>query len=284
MNRHHLNLVIAAALAVACEAAGADMAVGKAVSSFMIALYSNDAAGYEKTILPHPDSQVLVGKEKLTVEQLEQVRKDVAVMRLFQTDLFRLQGKDVKPDAKGEYPVGTKATFMTQFRGVNLVIPVARTTDGWKVDVRYWLAMRKEYKETDPEIVAKKFLWFLVAQKEKELKEVSTTGSDLTELLKGKSPFEDQYYCLVQEMAVVEAQPGEGMLLPKGEILQAKTSTADHKWFLGMYGPFQLLFELRKEKTGWRTVPRDYLSVVGIGIHPPTTNMTLPEGERRLGQ
>jgi len=283
MKRNPIAVILVVYVVGVCQTASANVAVTNAINNFMITLYSNDKAGYEKTILPHTDSHILVGKQKLTEDQLGQVREDVSAMRLMQTDPYRLHGKDVKPDDKGEYPVGTKATFMTQFRGVNLAIPVVRTSDGWKVDVRYWLVMQKEYKETDPEVVTRKFLYCLISRKKKELKEVSIKGCDLAEILKGKAPLEDQYYCLAMEMPVVEAQPGEGMLLPGNEILQAQVSAKDHKWFVGMYGMYQLVFELKKEKKSWRIVPRDYLSVIGIGVHPPTTITELQEGEQRMG-
>jgi len=238
-----------------------------AIHRFMIALYSNDNSEYTKMTLPCPDGDTLLGADKLTEEEINKAKSDVASMRLSQSDPYRLLGKEVKPDKNGRYPIGTKATFMTQSRGVQLVVPVSNTDDGWKVDVRYWIAMQKEYKETDPEIVAKKFLFFLIGHKKKELAKVSSAKSNFSNLLKGEPAFEDQYYALAMEMSVVQALKDEAMLLPDGKILKAKESTEDHKWFVGMYGPYPLLFELVKEKGAWKTVPKDYLSIIGIREH-----------------
>jgi len=248
----------------------------------MTAMYSGDIAGYNKVILPCAASDLLVAVVTLTPAELTALSEDVSVMDLMQTDPYRFQGRKVKPGRRGVCPVGTKATFMTQFRGVNLVVPVVYASDAWKVDVRYWIAMFQECKESDPEVAVRKFLYFLIGRKVSELVDVTPSGSDLTEFLKGDSPFEDQYYALAIEMPVVEAIEGESMALPRGKILKAHGSSPKHKWFVGMYGPHQLVFELRKEGGSWKTIPQDYLSVIGIGMHPSTTFVERPD-RRRMG-
>ena len=52
-----------------------------------------------------------------------------------------LRGQEVEPDAKGEYPVGTTALFVVAHGGGPMVVTVARRADGWKVDLRWWIAM-----------------------------------------------------------------------------------------------------------------------------------------------
>jgi hypothetical protein len=71
------------------------------------------------------------------------------------------------------------------------------------------------------------------------------------------------------------------MALPCG-VLHAGASTRAHRWVIGMYGPHELLFELRKEKSGWKVVPHDYLSVIGIGSRPSPT-YTERRDEPRMG-
>ena len=267
-----------------CVAPGpASTSATTVIRGFMVALYSNDHAGYDAHILPCNGSELLLGESTLTEVDVAKVRHDVAAMRLLQTDPYRYLGADVAADRKGRHPTGTKATFMTQFRGVNLVIPVVNTVDGWKVDVRYWLAMRKEYEESDPEVVAKKFLYFLIQLQEKEIRGVTTSGADLKTLLKGQAPIEDQYYALALEMQIVQATEGEAMRLPGGRVLKAGNSTESRKWVIGMYGPYQLLFELAREGDVWKTVPRDYLSIIGIGAQPSARITEQPKNQKRLG-
>lgn len=248
--------------------ANANEAVTGVIHRFMEAVYSNDNAGYEATIVPVPDGAELVGDGTLSAEDIKRVKDDVARMELLQAEPYRHKGKVVTAGGKGVYPIGTKSTFMTGFRGVSLVIPVENTDKGWKVDVRFWLAGRAEYEESDPEIVAKKFLYHLIIRDGDVLKEVSTSGSRLDGLLKGEPPMEDQYVCLAMEMPVVEAREGEAMMLPTGVVLLAGKKTADHQWMTGMYGPNRLMFEMKCEGTApkaWKVVPQDYLSLIGIG-------------------
>lgn len=229
---------------------------------YLLTLYSNDRLGNEKVRFPGPEGATLVGRAVLSDEKLALVREEVSGLKLGLVESFRLQGRAIKPDSKGEYPVGTSVSFTTQARGVILLIPVVKLASGWKVDVRFWLAVRKKCKENDPEVVTRKFLYGLISRKENELKEFVVPGSDLRSIIKGKAPVEDQYYALALEMPVVDSMEGEGMLLADGTAVTVQQSTPQSKWLTGLYGYYKLVFELRLEKDKWRVVPRDYLSVI----------------------
>ena len=239
------------------------------VGQYLFTLYSNDRIENEKTTVPHPASAAAEGRAKLTGEDLLLVHKEISGLRLSFEEPFLYHGKKVTPDKTGAYPVGTSVCFKTQSRGTVLVIPVAKLATGWKVDVRFWLAMSKEYQENDPESVIRKFLYCLVARNENELKKLVVAGSDLRPLLAGKAPFEDVYFALVAEMPIVEALAGDGMLLADGKAVVAQTATGQAKWFSGLYAHKKLVFELRQEEQQWRAVPKDYLSVIGIGQKAP---------------
>ena len=236
------------------------------IRRFMEALYYNDQAEYEKTVVPHPESRALIRKNKLTAEEMARRKADVSDMEFTQSDPFSYQGEDIQPDEKGGYPVGTKATFMVQYHGAHFAVPVTMTTDGWKVDdIRYSIAAGKKYRENDPESVVKTFLFYLLSHNEEELKKVVPAGSNPAKFFKGEPPFAEAYYYLAVNMSVVQANTGEGMKLPENQLLVAQESTSNHKWYVGLYGTQQIVFEIIKEKTGWKVIPQDYLSVIGIG-------------------
>jgi len=71
-------------------------------------------------------------------------------------------------------------------------------------------------------------------------------------------------------MPVVPAHEGEGMDFSDGETLVSGKNTGNHKWFVGMYGPLEMIFEVKKEGAWlfgtkkWKVVPRDYLTVIGL--------------------
>ena len=48
--------------------------------------------------------------------------------------------RDVRPDANGDYPVGTTVPFSASYRH-QMVVSLVRRPDGWPVDLRWWLAM-----------------------------------------------------------------------------------------------------------------------------------------------
>lgn len=264
MNRSSLILSLLAGLLVGCSTVPANAAVQDSIQTFMVALYSGDAEAYAKAILPCPDSQVLIGDHSVSAEERAAVQREIAEARFEPVGPCQYLGKAVKPRRNGDFPVGTTVTFTTQLRGTILMIPVVNTEQGWKVDVRYWIAMQKEYKESDPEVAVRQFLYALIAREKADLAAVTPAGSDLRSLLKGHPPFEDQYYALAMEMPVVQAMPGESMPVPGGRTLRAGVSSDEHKWFVGLYGPYQLVFELKKEASGWKTVPRDYRSLIGV--------------------
>lgn len=247
------------------------------VGEYLLTLYSNDQAGNEKTRIPGPEGALLVGRGVVPDEKLILVRQEVSGLKLGQVEPFQHQGRVVRPDAGGVYPVGSSVSFTTQLRGVILVIPVVKAASGWKVDVRFWLAMRKNSKEQDPEVVARKFLYGLMGRNERELKDLVVDGSDLRAIITGKAPPEDQYYALALEMPVVDAMEGEGMLLADGTAAVVQQNTALSKWFTGLYGFQKLVFELRLEQGKWRVVPRDYLAVIAMGEMRPASQAQLTD-------
>ena len=123
-------IAILVVLAVIMNAAAySNVDVTNTIKKFMLTLYSNDKAGYESVILPNEDSDQLLGRKTLTAEELAKVNDDVSKMRLVQTGSYSHKAGKIEPDKDGKYPDNTMVTFMTQFRGVNLAIPLLKTED-----------------------------------------------------------------------------------------------------------------------------------------------------------
>ena len=70
-------------------------------------------------------------------------------------------------DSSGNYPVGTTALYSVAHGSNSMVAPLVRQTDGWKVDVRWWLAMMDlqngPEKPGTPEFAARALTASLVA-------------------------------------------------------------------------------------------------------------------------
>ena len=89
----------------------------RSIKGFLYALYSGDSSDYQKWILPEPGSNDLIGAQHLTAQQLEDLRREVNAIQLRQASQFTADGKEVGAVSGSNYPVGTKTSYMTEFRG-----------------------------------------------------------------------------------------------------------------------------------------------------------------------
>lgn len=235
-------LALAVALALLAPARGADPPEA-AVRRFLAALLSADAAALQASIVPCPDSALLLegGPARDPEVGSLDVRQETPL-------LFR--GEPVE----GDPPVGARGTWSAGFRGSMSVFQLELTPDGWRVDPRYWIAMRKP--SVEPDRTVRQFVFYLYARDREKLAALSTALPPLY----GQPAFEDQYYSLAQEMPVVPARVGDVLRLPGGEQVTVPEPTPDHGWYTGQYGLFEIPFEVVRQDGVWKVVPRDYLS------------------------
>src|SRR5207344_3391634 len=92
-------------------------------------------------------------------------------------------------DASGTYPVGTTALYSVAHSGNMMVAPLVRQADGWKVDVRWWLAMMDlqngPEKPGTPEFAARALTASLVAMDRGSAAKFATPGASLDLLFRG---------------------------------------------------------------------------------------------------
>lgn len=231
-----------------------------ALRAFLLALYSNDATGYQKQIIPSPGSELLLGTQTFTAQQLDALRNEIAALPLRRVLTPSFEGTPVSPP----YRVGTRATYFASFRGTMLGFPLEVTEDGWKTDVRFWLAMARRARgpsePTEPERVAKSFLFYVLSRQPEHLNEYASEAIDgVTYTAANDLPDGDldQVLSLCAEMPVVEARLGERVKLPSGEIATG-ASDANSKLLIGMMGPLPIPFLLKRVGPGWRVVPQHY--------------------------
>ena len=238
----------------------------------MYALYANDAADFQTRIIPEAGSAVMIGRQTFTQEQLEKLRKDINGLALRQPSPPSLGGTPL-PNSTEPFPIGTKTIYFTQFRGVVMAVPVQRSESGWKVDVRFWLAMRMQLEArpqmTDPEVVAKGFLFHVLAKKPEALNEFSAqsiNGEDYTSANNLPPGDLDQILSLCVEMPIVRARPGERVVLPSGEVAvgsDAPGSSKDESLVLiGLMGSTEVPFLMRRVGGAWKVVPQKYFEML----------------------
>lgn len=235
-------MALALGLALLAPARAADEPEA-AIRRFLGALLAADAAALQASILPCPDSALLLQGGPAP-------EAEVGSLQVQQETPLLFRGEPVT----GEPPVGTRGTWSFGFRGSLSVLPLELTADGWRVDPRYWIAARRP--EAEPDRTIRQFVFYLYARDREKLAALTTALPPL----RGQPAFEDQYYALAQEMPVVPARPGDVLRLPGGTTVTVPEPTADHGWFTGQYGLYEIPFEAVRQEGAWKVVPRDYLS------------------------
>jgi hypothetical protein len=247
---------------------GTPPGIERSIRAFLYALYSGDSTEYQKWILPEPGSNELIGTQHFTAQQLEDLRRQVSAIQLRQVSPFTADGKEVGAVSGSNYPVGTKTNYMTEFRGSLIAIPVVNTESGWKSDVRFWLAMKKQaeggLKQSDPEVVAKAFLFFILAKQPAKLGALSASKMNPEEYTAANNlpgGDLDQILSLCIEMPIVRARVGESFRMPSGEIVRAGNQT-DTLVLVGLLGTTEVAFQVRQVGGEWKVVPQRYFEML----------------------
>jgi hypothetical protein len=177
------------------------------------------------------------------------------------------------PNSSAPFPVGTKTVYFTQFRGVVMAVPVQRSENGWKVDVRFWLEMARQLEArpqmTDPAMVAKGFLFHILAKKPEALNEFTSQGvmGEEYTFANNLPPGDlDHILSLCMEMPIVRARPGERVVLPSGEVAVGSDAAASEKdgslLLIGLMGSTEVPFVMRRVGRAWKVVPQKYFELL----------------------
>lgn len=218
-------------------------------------------------IRPEAGSTALIGRQTFTPEQLDNLKREIEALRLRQTSAPSLDGEPLA-NPSGPFPLGTKTIYSTSFRGVALAIPLQRSGSGWKVDVRFWLAMWKQRdvrpQLTDPEMVAKGFLFHVLAKTPDSLNEFASEkidGEDYTAANNLPPGDLDQVLSLCLEMPIVRARTGERVRLPSGEVAVGSDQT-ESLVLVGLIGPVEVPFVVKRVDGAWKVVPQRYFEML----------------------
>jgi len=247
---------------------GAGSKVDRTIKEFLFATYSGNAAEYQKWIIPEPGSDELIDRRNRSVEELKKLRAEADSIQLRQVSPFVADGNPLSGSMPDDLPIGTKTTYMTSFRGTLIVIPVVHTKTGWSVDVRFWVAAKKQgegsLKQTDPEIVAKQFLFYILAKQPAKLQSLSASKINPEEYTSANDlpgGDLDQILSLCLEMAIVRAREGECFRMPSGEIVRAGTDK-DTLVLVGLLGTSEVAFQVKKIGDRWKVVPQRYFEML----------------------
>jgi hypothetical protein len=241
----------------------------RAVREFITALAMHDTQAFARAIRPDPRASRFINPQALTQEQRADAVRRLETLQVRATDDVLLRGKPVKPDAQGDYPVGTVAHYVASGNGGPALVTLVRETAGWKVDLRWWLAMvdlenAPEPIAGSPEHSIRSLLLALIGLDREEAMRYAVPGADVNLLFGGAPSTREPSGVLeasAMEMPLVEVGAGEFYRLPSGRVIEG-AAAADRRVFVGQYGPVEIPFVLRRTGGAWRVEPEPYFLLI----------------------
>ena len=241
----------------------------RAVREFISALAMHDAPAFAKSIRPDPRASRFLNPQPLTADQQAEASRRLETLQVRRTEDILLRGKPVDGDANGDYPVGSVGRFLVSGAGGPAVVTVVREMDGWKIDLRWWLAMLDMASagptdEGSADHTIRNLILALLALKRDEASRFIAPDGDLDVLFAGAPPYREPSGVLeatTMEMPLVEIGSGEFYRMPSGRVVEG-SATADRKLIVGQFGPTTMPFVLRRVGKAWRVEAEPYFVLI----------------------
>jgi len=238
------------------------------IRSFVHAMYSNDVVAYEALTLPVPGRERLEKGGVVNVEAKEELEHNPEAVQLRMMRPYQLRGREATRGANGEYPIGTTVRFSVSYRNLMLV-SLVRTSEGWRIDLRWWLAMLDMASGPPPDrnsadYAARALIASLIDLDREGAAKFVTPDADLDLLFAGAPPERepsDQLGALLAEMPLIEIGPGEFCRLPSGRVVEG-VRRDDLKVLVGLYGPVEMPFVVQRIGTRWKVQPEPYFLLI----------------------
>jgi hypothetical protein len=262
-----IGLVVCAAATLAGQRGQDDPET--VIRSLVQALYANDVRSYEALTLPHPLRSRLTSGGSVNENGLRELREDPEGLQIRQIRPFMLQGKPVTLGTNARYAVGTTALYRVAHHRQPMVVALTRRPEGWKVDLRWWIAMTdlmsgKLPPQDSPEVAIRSLLASMLRLDRARAQRYITDAKGIDLLFDGAPSQREPSGVLdasVGEMPLVEVGPGEFFPTPTGRIVEG-AQAPDRKLIVGWFGPVEMPFVLHRVGTGWRVEPEPYFALM----------------------
>jgi hypothetical protein len=239
------------------------------IRALVTAIYANDPAAYERVTLPAPTRDRLVRGGSVNQEKLRQLEEDPEGLQIEMKQPFTWRGEAAVADQSGAYPLGTTVRYMVAHYGSPMIVTLVRTAEGWKVDLRWWLAMLDAASGVEPkpdsaELAVRRFTAALIALDRKEAARFVMPPVNLDMVFDGapRQPEPSGHLdALVMEMGLVEIGAGEFVKLPSGRVVEGG-STADRKVLVGVFGPIEVPYVVQRAGSAWKVAPEPYFHLL----------------------
>jgi hypothetical protein len=267
MTRRIFAIVVAgAALMLTSAAVAADQQPADGpepmLRAFVRAVYARDLDTYRQLTLPDPRREVLIQGSRINTAKLKQLDDDPTSLQLRQNRPFLYRGREATLTSAGRYPTGTTALYTMAHGGSPNIIRLSRQDDGWKVDVRWWLAMADletaPPKAGTPEHAARSLTIALLAMDRRAAARFAVGGDKALDLLFQGASREPSGHLdgLAQEMPVIELRPGE--FFPIDARVVEGSSDPNTKVLLGLFGSVEIPFVVRRSGSSWLVEPQAF--------------------------
>jgi len=229
----------------------------------------HDTQAYSRAIRPDPRASRFINPQPLTSEGQMEAARRLETLQVSRRDDVLLRGKPVDVDAQGDYPVGSVGRFVASGNGGPAVVTLVREADGWKVDLRWWLAMLdmangQPPAAGSPDQAIRSLTLALIALDRNEALRFVTPGAEISVLFAGAPPVREPSGVLeatAMEMPLVEVGPGEFYRMPSGRVVEGATAV-DRKVIVGQFGPVEIPFALRRIGGAWRVEAEPYFLLI----------------------
>ncbi len=235
--------------------------------AFLVALYQNDKAAAAAHVVSEEGLEGFVGTQALDDSTKAAVQADIAALEIELAPGY----EDLRDGRAEPLPDGAPIRFSLAYRGVPMAVTTIKGGDEWKVDLRWWTAMRSQAEgqrlaKGDPRLVARRYLIALLEGNTKKLRRLVAKGHNVSKLHPPdyEAPFEDQYYYLALEMPLVEMGRDEVIRREGGEYGSLPMLDNGARYLIGLYWDTELHFHLVPDGDTYRVIPGDHLAQVGL--------------------
>ena len=258
--------ILCAALAIPVALVGQSTDTPEAViRKFVLAMYGRDAEAYSRVTTEHPLRARLIAGGTANTEAVRRLKDDPDGLQIREQRPKRASGKPVEG---GAVPIGATALYIVAHGGGPMVVPMVKTSGGWKVDIRWHVAHQQMAMSSVPpapeHLAIKELLIAMLAldrdRAAKYLTDPKAIGTLFTGAPRQREPsgvLEES----VMEMPLVEIGAGDFAVLPSGRIVQGE-STAASKVIVGLFGPIEMPFVLKRVGNAWKVEAEPYFLLI----------------------
>jgi hypothetical protein len=231
------------------------------IRQLVIAMYSVDVDAYNRVTTEHPLRARLTTGGTPNSDRLRRLKEDPEGLQIQETRPTLYRGKPVDGAV---VPVGATALYTVAHQGAPMVVPMVKRADGWKVDVRWWVAGQQMTMSSVPpapeHLAVRSLLAAMLELNRNRAARFLTDPRGIEVLFIGAPGSREPSGVLdaaVGEMPIVEVGAGDFYMMPTGQLIEGG-STDTRKVLVGLFGPIEMPFVVTRTGKDWRVEPQPY--------------------------